>query len=131
MPTIAKPLPPSRPALLRISESDKCPKRTAAIALGGKKNRTPQTRLNMAFPLGSGGSPNATPGSSGGLAEVAKTALPQIEQKLSPSDKLLPQPAQNELMHHRSAEFCTKHYTALCRSSMRGLFRPVCYPVTF
>jgi hypothetical protein len=56
----------------------------------------PQTRLKIAFPLVSGGRPNATEGSTGGTG-AADAPLPQTAQKVSASDKLFPQAGQNEL----------------------------------
>src|ERR1051326_1317228 len=69
---------------------------TATAAAGGKMPKRLQTRLKMALPLVSGGSPKATAGSTG-AAVVADTLRPHAAQKVSFSAKLLPQPAQNEL----------------------------------
>ena len=88
----------------------------AASAVGGNTKSMPQTRLKMAFPLGSGGRPNATAGSGGGVAEVVETARPQVEQKTSPSDKLLPQPLQNELIPYRFGDSAQGRKAASARA---------------
>jgi hypothetical protein len=48
---IAAPLPPSRPADLPISDSDRCPRIIAAMDAGSKNAKIPQTKLAIAFPL--------------------------------------------------------------------------------
>src|SRR5260221_8301567 len=93
---MANPLPVRRPGFFLISERDKCPKMTATAAAGGKMPKRLQTRLKMALPLVSGGNPKATAGSTGAEV-VAEMLLPHAAQKVSPSDRLFPQPGQNEL----------------------------------
>src|SRR5258708_5307452 len=93
---MAKPSPFSRPALLRISDKERCPKTTATIEIGKKKKNSPQIKLTMAFPLVCTGA-SETGGAS--LADVAAepetAARPQRRQNLSSAVKLFPQPAQN------------------------------------
>src|SRR6266581_3775802 len=50
-PAMAIPRPVRRPALRRISDSDRWPMITATIADGRKKKRMPQIRLAIALPL--------------------------------------------------------------------------------
>jgi hypothetical protein len=53
---MAMPRPISRPALLLMSESARCPRITAAKAENGqKKNTAPQIKLAKALPLFCGG----------------------------------------------------------------------------
>ena len=79
---MARPSPFRRPALLRISESDMCPRITATIAAGSKKKKKPRIRLAIALlsvccgatdPVGVGGAPGT------------ETALPHTLQKRLPS----------------------------------------------
>src|SRR5450631_3301368 len=93
---MASPRPVRRLGFFLISDRDTCPKMTATTAAGGKMPKRLQTRLKIALPLVSGGRPNATAGSSGAVV-VADTLFPQTAQKVSPSDRLFPQPGHTEL----------------------------------
>jgi hypothetical protein len=75
---------------------------TAISEAGGTMNSSPQMKLKIAFPLVSGESPNATPGSIRGTAAPVCASRPQTEQKCSPSAMLLPHPRQNEIIHFSS-----------------------------
>src|SRR5579864_1940707 len=97
IPVIARPRPFNRPGLLRISERAMYPKITATTERGRIMKRIPQIRLKIALPLVSGGSPNATCGSTGATPAPACESRPQAPQNCSPSARLLPQPRQNEL----------------------------------
>src|SRR5580700_1306507 len=87
---MATPSPLSRPALLRISERDRCPKMMATIDKGNANRKRPQTKLTIAFPLVCACTPTA-----GVVADSAATSLPQTPQNLSPAETSFPQPAQN------------------------------------
>jgi hypothetical protein len=63
------------------------------MAQGGRKKNTPQIRLAIAFPLVAAGTA-ATLVAAGLVAE----ALPQTRQNLSSTNKVFPQPSQNEAM---------------------------------
>src|SRR5713226_3663369 len=90
---MARPSPFRRPALLRISESDMCPRITATIAAGSKKKKKPRIRLAIALPSVCG---TTAPVGIGG-APGAETALPQTLQKRLPSAKVFPHLGQNTI----------------------------------
>src|SRR5216683_2066096 len=92
---MAIPCPLSRPALLRISERERCPKIIAKIDKGNAKRKTPQARLAMA--VVSGGIPVAVAAATG-----ADTSFPQTLQNLSPAATLFPQPEQNKRLTSES-----------------------------
>src|SRR5258708_2734611 len=116
---MANPRPVRRPGFFLISDSERCPNMTATAAAGGKMPNRLHTRLEMALPLVSGGSPKATAGSTGAEV-VAEMLLPHAAQKVSPSDRLLPQPEQNELncfppLPNRLAKPSARFTPASCR----------------
>src|SRR5580704_10148722 len=88
-PVMAIPLPLIRPALLPISERDKCPKIIARTADGNRKKKQPKIKLATDLPLvvgngsgvGVGGAGDAT--FAAGLAGAI--AAPQLLQKPVPS----------------------------------------------
>src|SRR5712675_1773967 len=87
---MARPSPLSRPALLRISERERCPKIIARIDRGNAKRKTPQAKLAMAFPLVTGGVPGTV-----AVVTGAEISLPQTLQNFSPAATSFPQPGQN------------------------------------
>src|SRR6266852_5206895 len=91
---MARPSPFRRPALLRISESEMCPRITATIAAGRKKKKKPRIRLAIALPSVRCA---ATAPSGVGGAPGAEIALPQTLQKLLPSAKVVPHLGQNTI----------------------------------
>src|SRR5271163_2562580 len=132
------PSPLSRPALLRMSERDRCPNMIARIDNGNANRKSPQTKLAIAFPLVSAGAIAA-----GVITLGAETSLPQTLQNFSPADTLLPQLAQNTMCDlrgsRRDANTRRKYkINKLCRNLHRTLllslhhvnlldgFSPVC-----
>src|SRR5258708_40304197 len=94
---MARPSPLSRPALLRISERERCPKIIARIDKGNAKRKTPQAKLAMAFPLVSGGVPG-----TGAAVTGAEISLPQTLQNFSPAATSFPEPEQNKRLTSES-----------------------------
>ena len=92
---MATPSPLSRPALLRMSRRERCPKTTARIDAGKKKKKSPEIRLAIAFPLVSGVTP--CPAAAAAVADV-ETSFPHTRQKRSPDDTLFPQAGQNTVI---------------------------------
>src|SRR6267378_4915866 len=131
---MAIPSPLSRPALLRISERERCPKMIARIDMGNTKRKSPQIRLTIAFPLVSGGAASAEFFTTGAVVADAGTSFPQTLQNFSPAATLFPQPEQNTrhdlpslgTRQIRLPKF-SKNSTPLDepRQSVRGI-RPVC-----
>src|SRR5215472_7141235 len=93
-PAMAIPSPFNRPALLRISDSPRCPKTIAATKAGGAKNNSPQTRLMTALELVSASPREVAPVGVVGLAGIALSCRPQARQNLSSGSTRFPQVAQ-------------------------------------
>jgi hypothetical protein len=96
---MARPSPLRRPALPRISDSERCPRTTATIEIGKKKMNRPQIRLAIALPLVSAGA--AIVGAGPAAAETA-TSFPQTRQNLSPAPTSFPQLVQIRLCDLRT-----------------------------
>src|SRR5580700_2698902 len=92
---MAIPSPLSRPALLRISEREMCPKIIARIDIGNANRKSPQTRLTIALPLVSAGAVKAGVSATGVVAAGGGASFPHTRQNFSPAATLFPQPEQN------------------------------------
>ena len=91
----------------------------AATNARGIKNKSPQTKLAVAFPLVTAGALGVSGMSLLAIDAAGATALPQTRQNLSSAATLLPHAAQSDAIS-ASCQNCTKHYTALCTASMLG-----------
>src|SRR5579864_3826387 len=101
---MARPSPFSRPALFLISDNPRWPKITAATKAHGTKNRSPNTRLAMAFPLVCAGAAG-TNGPTLAGAGTAEDCAPHLRQNWSSLPMLLPHCVQNVLMDS-SQSYC-------------------------
>src|SRR5579864_187208 len=97
---MASPRPINRPPACRISDSERWPSTIATIATGKKKNKIPQIRLPIAFPLISDGPTYRGVGPSKAGAGGAKgrcpcSSAPHLEQKRPSFGFSAPHSAQN------------------------------------
>src|ERR1700674_782200 len=104
-PVMAMPLPPMRPAELRISESEMWPRIIAAMEAGRKNVKIPHTMLAIALPLVGaspvtiGGVANEPAGTGAGpgmvRAAAEESGCPHFEQNCPESGLAVPQFRQN------------------------------------
>jgi hypothetical protein len=97
-PPKASPDPVNRPALLRISDRDMCPRTIAAIAAGNINNpQTPLTKLAIALPLVSDS--DGAPGTGGPVTVCAvRTGSPHRSQNWLFSPMVFPHLLHNMMI---------------------------------